>query len=397
MLNPEQLSPTQTSREQPRKQGATPKRMIIMLVLTGLVLAAVFGFEAFKGVMIRKFMATLSNPPQTVSTMVAASTEWRSQIEAVGSVRAVNGANLSAQVAGAVSAVHFQSGADVKKGDLLLELESADDVAHLEALKATAAMAQLTYDRDRTLVKTNAVSQQTADTDESNLKNAKALVAQQQALVDYKFVRAPFAGRLGIRQVDLGQYLAAGTAIVTLQQLDPIYVDFYAPQQSIAQLKVGQAATAKVDTYPNRHFEGKILAINSLVDVATRNVLVRAEFANKDGFLLPGMFATVDIDTGAPQKYVTLPQTAVAYNSYGDIVYLVEDKGKDANGKPQLVARQTFITTGATRGDQVAIVKGVKDGDTVVTAGQVKLRNGTPVLINNTVQPANDPNPKPVD
>jgi membrane fusion protein (multidrug efflux system) len=329
--------------------------------------------------------------------MVAASTEWRSQIEAVGSVRAVNGANLSAQVAGTVSAVHFQSGADVKKGDLLLELESADDVAHLEALKATAAMAQLTYDRDRTLVKTNAVSQQTADTDESNLKNAKALVAQQQALVDYKFVRAPFAGRLGIRQVDLGQYLAAGTAIVTLQQLDPIYVDFYAPQQSIAQLKVGQAATAKVDTYPNRHFEGKILAINSLVDAATRNVLVRAEFANKDGFLLPGMFATVDIDTGAPQKYVTLPQTAVAYNSYGDIVYLVEDKGKDANGKPQLVARQTFVTTGATRGDQVAIVKGVKDGDTVVTAGQVKLRNGTPVLINNTVQPANDPNPKPVD
>ena len=397
MLNPEQLSPTQTSREQPRKQGATPKRMIIMLVLTGLVLAAVFGFEAFKGVMIRKFMATLSNPPQTVSTMVAASTEWRSQIEAVGSVRAVNGANLSAQVAGTVSAVHFQSGADVKKGDLLLELESADDVAHLEALKATAALAQLTYDRDRTLVKTNAVSQQTVDTDESNLKNAKALVAQQQALVDYKFVRAPFAGRLGIRQVDLGQYLAAGTAIVTLQQLDPIYVDFYAPQQSIAQLKVGQAATAKVDTYPDRHFEGKILAINSLVDAATRNVLVRAEFANKDGFLLPGMFATVDIDTGAPQKYVTLPQTAVAYNSYGDIVYLVEDKGKDANGKPQLVARQTFVTTGATRGDQVAIVKGVKDGDTVVTAGQVKLRNGTPVLINNTVQPANDPNPKPVD
>jgi len=397
MLNPEHSIPEQTVRDQPRKRGALRKRMIIMLALTALVLAAVFGFEAFKAVMIRKFLATLSNPPQTVSTMVAASSEWRSQIEAVGSVRAVNGANLSAQVAGTVSALHFQSGADVKQGDLLLELESADDVAHLAALKATAALAQITYDRDRALVKTNAVSQQTVDTDEGNLKNAKALVAQQQALVDYKFVRAPFAGRLGIRQVDLGQYLAAGTAIVTLQQLDPIYVDFYAPQQSIAQLKVGQAATAKVDTYPNRHFEGKILAINSLVDAATRNVLVRAEFANKDGFLLPGMFATVDIDTGAPQKYVTLPQTAVAYNSYGDIVYLVEDKGKDANGKPQLVAQQTFVTTGATRGDQVAIVKGVKDGDTVVTAGQVKLRNGTPVLINNAVQPANDPNPKPVD
>jgi len=397
MLNPEQSIPTQTSREQFGKRRTMRKRMIIMLVLTGLVLGAVFGFEAFKGVMIRKFLTTLSNPPQTVSTIVAASAEWRSQIEAVGSVRAVNGANLSAQVAGTVSALHFESGADVKKGDLLLELESADDAAHLAALKATAALAQIIYDRDRNLVKTNAVSQQTVDTDEGNLKNAQALVAQQQALVDYKSVRAPFAGRLGIRQVDLGQYLAAGTTIVTLQQIDPIYVDFYVPQQSIAQLKVGQAATAKVDAFPNRHFEGKILAINSLVDAATRNVLVRAEFANKDGVLLPGMFATVDIDTGAPQKYVTLPQTAVAYNSYGDIVYLVEDKGKDANGKEQLVAQQTFVTTGTTRGDQVAIVKGVKDGDIVVTSGQVKLRNGTPVLVNNAVQPANDPNPKPVD
>lgn len=397
MLNPEQLPPEHDLRQRPATGRSMRKRMIIMLALTGLVLGAVFGFEAFKGVMIHKFLATLSNPPQTVSTMVAASSEWRSQIEAVGSVRAVNGANLSAQVAGTVSALHFQSGADVKKGDLLLELESSEDLAKLAALKATAALTKVNYERDRTLVKSNAVSQQTADTDESNMKNAQALVDQQQALVNYKTIKAPFAGRLGIRQVDLGQYLAAGTTIVTLQQLDPIYVDFFVPQQSIAQLKVGQAATAKVDTFPNRSFAGKIIAINSLVDAATRNVQIRAEFANKDDVLLPGMFATVDIDTGAPQTYVTLPQTAVAYNSYGDIVYLVQDKGKDANGKPQLVAQQTFVTTGATRGDQVAIVKGVKDGDTVVTAGQVKLRNGAPVLINNAVQPANSPNPKPAD
>jgi membrane fusion protein (multidrug efflux system) len=397
MLNPEQQVPPQTTRERSGTRHPLRKRMIIMLVLTGVVLAGVFGFEAFKNVMIHKYLATLTNPPQTVSTMVAASTEWRSQVEAVGTVRAVNGANLSPQVAGTVAALHFASGADVKKGDLLLELESADDVAHLAALKATAGLAQITYDRDRELVKTNAVSQQAVDTDEGNLKNAQALVAQQQALVNYKFIRAPFAGRLGIRQVDLGQYLAAGTTIVTLQQIDPIYVDFFLPQQSLAQIKVGQAATANVDTYPNRSFAGKVLAINSLVDAATRNVQVRAEFANKDNLLLPGMFATVDIDTGAPQKFVTLPQTAVAYNSYGDIVYLVDDKGKDANGKEQLVARQTFVTTGATRGDQVAIISGVKDGDTVVTAGQVKLRNGAPVLINNAVQPANNPNPKPAD
>src|SRR6185437_12710294 len=373
------------------------KRLVIMLAVTGLVLGAVFGFQAFKSVMIGKFLKTLATPPQTVSTMAAQSTEWRSQLETVGSLRAVNGANISGQISGIVSAVHFESGKDVKKGALLLELMAADDIAHLEALKATATLARITLERDQTLVKTNAVSQQTVSTDEGNLKNAKALVAQQQALVDYKAIKAPFSGRLGIRQVDLGQYLAAGTAIVTLQQLDPIYVDFYVPQQALAQIKIGQKTTAKVDTFPNRTFDGKILAINSQVDPATRNVQVRVTMANTDNLLLPGMFATVDIDTASPQKFITLPQTAIAYNSYGNIVYLVDDKGKDAKGQPQLVARQTFVTTGATRGDQVAVLTGIKEGDTVVSTGQVKLHNGSPIIVNNTVQPANDPNPKPVD
>jgi membrane fusion protein (multidrug efflux system) len=373
------------------------KRMIIMLILTGLVLGGVFGFQAFKSVMIAKFMATLSNPPQTVSTMTAGSQEWRSQLEAVGSLRAVNGANLSGQVAGIVSAVHFESGADVKKGDLLLELLAEDDKARLEALKATADLARITFERDTNLVKTNAVSQQTVDTDKGNLRNAEALVAQQQALVDYKSITAPFSGRLGIRQVDLGQYLAAGTTIVALQQLDPIYVDFYLPQQALAQIKVGQNVTGKVDTFPDKTFPGKISAINSLVDTTTRNVLIRATMQNQNNVLLPGMFATIDIDTSTPRSYVTLPQTAIAYNSYGNIVYLVDDKGKDEKGQPKLVARQTFVTTGATRGDQVAVLDGVKDGDVVVTAGQIKLRNGVPVIVNNTLQPANDPNPKPAD
>ena len=373
------------------------KRMIIMLALTGLVLGAVFGFEAFRSSIIRKVMASLANPPQTVATTVAASQEWQSQLEAVGSVRAVNGANLSAQVSGIVSALHFESGTDVKTGDLLLELMAADDIAHLNALKATADLARITYERDLNLVQTKAVSQQTVDTDLGNLKNAKALAAQQQALVDYKSIKAPFAGRLGLRQVDLGQYLAAGTTIVTLQQLDPIYVDFYVPQQALAQIKTGQAVTATIDTYPDRTFVGTVQAINSLVDTATRNVQIRAKMQNKGDLLLPGMFATVDIDVAAPQRYVTLPLTAIAYNSYGNIAYVIDDKGKDPNGQPQLSARQTFVTTGATRGDQVAVISGVKDGDTVVTAGQIKLHNGSPVKIDNTLQPSNDPDPKPVD
>ncbi len=373
------------------------KRMVVMLVLIGLVLGGVFGFEAFRSSIIRKVMASLANPPQTVSTMVAASQQWQSQLEAVGSLRAVNGANLSGDVSGIVSAVHFESGADVKQGDLLLELEAADDIAHLEALKATAALAKITYDRDSTLGKTDAVSKEVVDTDKGNFLNAQALVAQQQALVDYKSIKAPFSGRIGIRQVDIGQYLAAGTPIVSLQQLDPIFIDFYLPQQVLAQIKVGQAISVKVDTFPDRTFEGKISAIDSQVDVATRNIQVQATIQNKDYVLLPGMFATVDIDVYAPQKYVTLPQTAIAFNSYGNIVYLVDDHGKDAAGKQQFVARQTFVSTGETRGDQIAVISGVKEGDLVVTAGQIKLRNGTPVEINNEVQPANDPAPKPVD
>ena len=373
------------------------KPMIIMLLAVGIVFAAVFGFEIFKGKMIQKAMVKLRNPSQAVSTVVAKSQPWTSKIEAVGSLRAVNGANLSFQVSGIVSALHFQSGSDVKKDQSLVELSAADDIAHLDSLKATAALAQLNYDRDHSLVSSDAVTQQTVDTDLATLKSDRAQVEQQQALVDYKSLRAPFPGRLGIRQVDLGQFIAAGTPVVTLQQLDPIFVDFFVPQQSLARIKAGQPVTAKVDTYPEISFSGEVSSVNPLIDTATRNVQVRATLKNRDDKLLPGMFATVDIDVGAPQNYVTLPKTAVAYNSYGDIVYLVVKKPGNEKGAPQEVAEQTFVTTGPTRGDQVAILKGIKDGDTVVTAGQMKLHNGAPVIVNNEVQPADNPNPTPVE
>jgi membrane fusion protein (multidrug efflux system) len=373
------------------------KRMVIMLVAVALTFGAVFGFLAFKARMISQIMAAQSNPPQAVSTAVVGLAAWQPRLEAVGSARAVNGANLSSQISGIVSAIHFESGADVKQGSPLVDLIAEDDIAHLEALKATTELARLTYERDQRLVRTKAISEQTVDSDKWTLKNDEAQVAQQQALVDYKSIKAPFSGRLGIRQVDLGQFLAAGTTVVTLQQLDPIYVDFFLPEQALAQIKVGQHVAAKIDAYPGHAFDGAISAINSLVDIATRNVQIRATFNNPDRRLLPGMFATVEIDVGSAQRLVTLPQTAIAYNSYGNIVFLVEEKGTDAAGKPRLVARQTFVTTGETRGDQVSILNGVKEGDTVVTAGQMKLRNDSPIVVNNAVQPLNDPNPQPVD
>ncbi len=373
------------------------KRMVIMLVAAGVVLAGVFGFVTFRSVMIGKFLASQSNPPQTVSTTEAGYQEWQSRLEAVGTLRAVNGADLAPEVAGIVEKILFNSGDDIEKGAVLVQLRAEDDIAKLHSLEATAGLAETTYKRDRKLVRVQAVSQATLDTDAANLKNAKAQVEAQKAVLAKKTVRAPFAGHLGIRAVDVGQYVNAGTTLVTLQALDPIYVDFSLPQQNLDEIKIGQAVAAKVDTYPDKTFTGKIQAVNSRVDTATRNVQIRATLDNPSHTLLPGMYATVDIEVGAPTRHITLPQTAITYNPYGSTVFIADEKGKDAKGKPQLVARQTFVTTGATRGDQVAVLKGVKEGEKVVTAGQMKLRNGTPLIINNEIQPADNPHPTPVE
>lgn len=373
------------------------KRMLIMLVLVGATLFGVFGFKSFVDGKIKEAMSGMGNVPQTVSATKATVTDWQQQVEAVGTLRAVKGADLSLELAGVVDKIEFESGQDVEAGQVLLRLRNDDDVAKLESLEALAKLAQVTYDRDLKQLKAQAVSQATIDTDAANLKNSQALAEQQRAIVDKKTLKAPFAGHLGLRQVDLGQYLAPGTVIVTLQALTPIYADFLLPQQALDKIKVGQPVTAKVDTYPDRTFTGKITAINPKVDTSTRNVQVRAEIRNPDKLLTPGMYVTIDAVTGTPRRMVTLPQTAISYNSYGDLVYVVEEKGKGPDGKPHLVAQQTFVAVGATRGDQVSITKGLKEGATVVTGGQMKLRNGVPVVIDNTVVPKDDPNPKPVD
>jgi membrane fusion protein (multidrug efflux system) len=373
------------------------KRMVIMLIAVAVVLGGIFGFQLFKGYMIKKFMSALSNPPQTVSATKAGLSTWQPKIEAIGSLRALNGADLSIEVSGVVDSISFNSGDDVQQGAELLKLRSEDDVAKLQSLQATAELNDITYKRDLKQFQLQAVSQANLDTDAANLKNANAQVAQQQAILDKKTLRAPFAGHLGIRAVDIGQYLSAGTAIVTLQALDPIFMDFFVPQQSIAQIRLGQTVAVKVDAYKDQTFPGEISAINPRVDPSSRNVQVRATLKNADHRLLPGMYATVEISTGAPQNYITLPQTVITYNPYGDTVYIVDSKGADTNGKPQLIARQSFVTVGPTRGDQVAVLKGVNEGDTIVTAGQIKLHNGTTVLIDNSVTPTADAAPVPVD
>lgn len=373
------------------------KRMVIMLLAVGLLFGGIFGFQAFKAAKIKEYMAAAGAPAQTVTAAQAVTQTWQSHVSAVGSLRAANGADLAFEVSGIVDKIAFNSGDEVKAGQLLINLSDADDVAKLEALQATADLAKITYDRDVKQLKIQAVSQATVDTDQANLKSALAQVAQQQAVVDKKVMRAPFAGKLGIRSVDVGQYLNAGTTVVTLQALDPIFVDFFLPQQALDQIQVNQNVTVRVDAFPNITFVGQVAAINSRVDTGTRNVQVRATLRNPDHKLLPGMYATVEVDTGKAQQYVTLPQTAIVYNSYGANVYIVDKQGKDEKGQDKLVARQTFVSAGPTRGDQVAILKGVKEGETVVTAGQVKLRNGVSLVIDNSVAPTNDANPRPAD
>ncbi|MHB1621207.1 MAG: efflux RND transporter periplasmic adaptor subunit [Sulfuricella sp.] len=375
----------------------TTKRMIIMLLLAALVFGGIYGFQQFRNKMIQKAIKGQGNPPQAVSTIVAQTSTWQPTVEAVGNLRAASGASLAAEVGGLVTGIHFESGEMVKAGQLLVELNAAPLKAQLEQLKAAAMLAQQNHERDSAQLKVQAVSQAVVDADAANLKSAQAQVATQEATIAQKTILAPFAGRLGIRQVDLGQFLAAGTTIVNLQKLDPMYLDFTVPQAQIDLIRVGNKITIQTNALPDKTFIGSISAIEPQVDTATRNLKVRARIANPKGELLPGLFATARVDEGGKRQYITLPDSAIAYNTYGSTVFIVKDDGKGADGKPKLSVGQRFVTTGATRGDQVAVLTGLKAGETVVTAGQLKLRNGASVFINNSVQPANNPNPEVKD
>lgn len=377
------------------KPRAMIKPLLIMVIVIAAVLGIVFGVQLFFGRMQKKYMTAAASAPQTVSTTVAAAADWIPYYESTGTLRAVRGADLSSQASGVVDQIAFDSGNEVPAGRVLLRLAPNDDYAKLQQLQAAAELADQTLKRDQEQFAAQAVSQANIDTDVSTQKSAHAQVAAQQALIEEKIVKAPFAGRLGIRQVDLGQYLTAGTAIVTLQALDPILIDFYLPQQALAQLKTGQPVAASIDTYPGQTFNGIVESINSKVDTGSRNVQVRASFHNADRRLVPGMFASVRIEYGDKRAPITLPQTAVTYNPFGDTVYVVEQKGVDDQGHPRLQAQQRFVKLGPTRGDQVAVESGLKAGEVVVTAGQIKLRNGVFVAVNNDVLPPDEINPKP--
>jgi membrane fusion protein (multidrug efflux system) len=395
-----------------------------------VVLVLILLIGGIKGCGVFQMMQGMSSMPEqkaTVTAIKAPIEEWQISQGAVGSLRAVQGADLSSELAGVVEAVRFQPGTDVKAGDLLVQLRADSDVATLRSLEAQATLAKTNYERAKLQIEAHMISKADFDAATANLRDKQAQAQAQAALVAKKGVRAPFDGHVGINLVNPGQYVNPGDKLVTLQTLDPIYVDFFLPQQALSQLAKGQKVIATLDAFPGKEFSGEITAIDPKVNTDTRNVQVQATLQNPERKLLPGMFANIGIAVGEPQRYVTLPQTAVEFNPYGETVYLVVPRGQenqpdpnapaaaqsqqapaaDSGAKPAekpaapaadvLVARQVFVTTGATRGDQVAILKGVREGDEVVTSGQLKLRNGMAVTVDNKVTPSNDPNPKPID
>jgi membrane fusion protein (multidrug efflux system) len=383
-----------------------------MLIMIGGILVLVLILGGGFALHIKKLIASSPKPfPQTVTATKVSSSDWQPALAAVGSVVPVRGVDVTTEIAGLVREIHFKSGQDVKKGEILVELNADSDKAQLASLEAAADLSASVLKRDRAQFDAQAVAQAQVDADAADLKSKRALAAQQQAIIDKKTIRAPFAGKLGITTVNPGQYVNPGDKIVTLQTIDPIYVDFNLPQQSVGSLQVGQVVNVTSDGFAGVTFPGKITAISPKVDTATRNVVVEATLANAKRQLLPGMFANASVEIGEKKHYLTLPQTAITYNPYGSTVFVVmtadeaaaaaraaasgaSSPATAASGSG-LVVQQAFVTTGETRGDQVAILKGLKEGQQVVTSGQVKLKNGTSIVIDNSVLPANSPNPTP--
>jgi membrane fusion protein, multidrug efflux system len=367
-------------------------RSIVMTVVVLVLATGIIGFNLIKAHFIGLALAQNASPRQTVATATVKYDDWQPQISAVGTLRAFRGVDITTEVVGLVRSVEFKSGQDVQRGAVLVHLNADSDIAQEQALAAAADLAEVVLKRDTVQLAAQAISQAQLDSDAADLKNKRAQQAAQAALVAKKTLRAPFAGQLGITTLNPGQYLNTGDKVVTLQQLDPILVDFRLPQQDLSRISVGQSVTLTADTWPGVSFSGHIDALNPLIDSATRNVQVEASIDNRARQLFPGMFGHLRVDAGKLVHALTMPQSAVTYNPYGATVFLVVP---DSSNKGGQTVKQTFVTLGDTRGDQVQVLTGVKQGDVVVTAGQLKIKNGTPVAIDNSVRPSDDANPAP--
>jgi len=371
------------------------KRMVMMLAVTAMFVAAL-GFVKFKQIQTAVGQAAaFQPPPEAVTTVIAKEEQWPQTLSAIGTVAAVQGVTVSADLPGTVDRIGFDSGRAVREGEVLAILDTRQEQAQLAAAESQRDLAKLNFERMQGLLDEHVVSRAEFDRANADLRQSDARVGEIKAAIERKTIRAPFSGLLGIRQINLGQYLSAGTPLVTLQALNPIYVNFGVPQQAMAELRQGRAVrVTEKDAANSPEFNGHITAIDSVVDPSTRNIQAQATLANPDGALRPGMFVQAEVTLGAASTVIALPASSISYAPYGNSVYVVSDL-KDQGGKAYRGVRQQFVKVGAARGDQISVTSGLKPGDEVVTSGVFKLRNGAAVQINNTIRPANSPKPKP--
>jgi len=371
--------------------------LIVLAILAAL--AIVFALGGIKFFQVRKAIvqyASFSPPPQVVTSLIAREEEWVPALRAVGSTAAVQGVTVSTDEPGIVQKINFESGQTVKVGDLLVQLEVSQEEAQLRSAEAHMRLAGANLARQQNLLKGRVSSQADYDTAQAQYDQAVAKVEEVKALINKKTIRAPFSGVLGIRAVNLGQYLQSGAPVAPLQSLDPIYVNFWLPQQNLGQIAAGQTVQVRADGLPNVQFEGKINAVDAIVDEATRNVRVQATLPNPQGLLRPGMFVNTELPLASKSSHIVLPATAIQYAPYGDMVYVIQEiKGPD--GKQYRGVQQRVVKVGESRGDRVAILSGINPGEEVVTSGVFKLRPGIHVQVNNSIEPANSESPNPED
>jgi membrane fusion protein, multidrug efflux system len=371
--------------------------LIALALLAGFAIVLALG--GIKFFQVRKAIqehASFSPPPEAVTSLVAKEEEWVPALKAVGSTAAVQGVTVSTDEPGIVHKINFESGQTVKEGDLLVQLEISQEQAQLRSAEAQMRLAGANLLRQQNLLKSRVSSQADYDTAQAEYDQALAKVEEVKALIDKKTIRAPFSGVLGIRAVNLGQYLQSGAQVAPLQSLDPIYVNFWLPQQYLGQIAAGQPVSVQADGLPNVTFDGKINAVDAVIDEATRNVRVQATLPNPKGLLRPGMFVNTELPLASTASHIVVPATAIQYAPYGDMVYIIEQmKGPD--GKTYQGVRQQVVKVGESRGDRVAILSGVNAGEEVVTSGVFKLRPGAPVQVNNSIQPENSESPRPED
>ena len=372
------------------------KRLIFTLLAIAAILGGL-GFVKFRQVETAIAQgASFKIPATAVTTVVAKRETWPSTLTVIGTAAAIQGVTVSADLPGTIDKIHFESGQWVHEGDILVELDTRQEKAQLANTEAQRDLARINYGRSQELVKAGVISRSEYDNASAQQKATEAQVGDIQAAIARKTIHAPFTGLLGIRQVSLGQYLAAGQSIVALQSVDPIYVNFGVPQQVTAQMRPGRVVRVTNGDLPGMAFSGKITALDSVVNEQTRNIQVQATLANKGDRLRPGMFVQVELPVGQPRDVVPLPASAINYAPYGDSVFVVTEM-KDPKGNSYRGVRQQVVKIEGSRGDQVAVISGLNPGDEVVSAGVFRLRNGAAVQVNNTVKPDNNPSPKPED